>query len=492
MNDILNRGFVSPYIEFQFAAGTIDTIPPKYFASFHQIRTAETACTFELELLYAPDVYSASDATMLHKMLLSSVNQDVTYRYGYIAGGSTIPIIQDQVYAGQFLEYDETLADGYMTYKIKGVSHQVDMAQTHVQIQDFLRQQRETYEKLQPSRVVHDLLFTSAGNSTGLPAMFANYTPIFDNTDDEIDKSSLTVPDGTVHDLLLGTYDANNTYLPGGFVRLSNRMYGISDMLDNGLITEREIQLADAYNHLESLGQHQAITYEMEMAYQEVQAVSSMPFVCYFDNVIDGMGSNKRGMFYYVEKQHRQVTDIFTYNFGNNFIDSDVLSFDVSYDCTAAFSSVPALKEIQGNIDVNGNFIGTNNNITQTGNFRKNSYNTLSGFNESMFISESVINKGFNFPIDATMTIIGQTKCNKLYDVIRVNVYVNGVEHKILTGDYTIFGIEDNLSDAGFTTTFKLTKLERSNKNVRNRPAVMTNKNDSDAAITQETINNNP
>ena len=43
-----------------------------------------------------------------------------------------------------------------------------------------------------------------------------------------------------------------------------------------------------------------------------------------------------------------------------------------------------------------------------------------------------------------------------MLDKIHVDVYVNGVKNEILTGDYIIQGITDNLSADGFTTTFKL------------------------------------
>ena len=57
------------------------------------------------------------------------------------------------------------------------------------------------------------------------------------------------------------------------------------------------------------------------------------------------------------------------------------------------------------------------------------------------------------------MTVVGQTDCNQLMDKITVNVFVNGLEHLGLSGQYVIMGIEDDLSDSGFTTKFDLTKL---------------------------------
>ena len=56
------------------------------------------------------------------------------------------------------------------------------------------------------------------------------------------------------------------------------------------------------------------------------------------------------------------------------------------------------------------------------------------------------------------MTVLGQIEPNQLLDSITVNVMVNGVRHDVMSGKYTILGIEDDLSDSGFTTTFRLLK----------------------------------
>jgi hypothetical protein len=54
------------------------------------------------------------------------------------------------------------------------------------------------------------------------------------------------------------------------------------------------------------------------------------------------------------------------------------------------------------------------------------------------------------------MTVIGQTQCSQLLDKIQVNIMFNGVPHPGLSGRYVILEITDDLSDSGFTTTFKL------------------------------------
>ena len=107
-------------------------------------------------------------------------------------------------------------------------------------------------------------------------------------------------------------------------------------------------------------------------------------------------------------------------------------------------------------IDMNGNLIGSNYNEAKVSDFTKNTYNTLSGFDESSWVTLSMLSDSLNFSYSATMTVIGQTECNHLLDRITVNVFINGVPHIGLTGDYIILGITEDLSDSGFTTTFEL------------------------------------
>lgn len=85
-------------------------------------------------------------------------------------------------------------------------------------------------------------------------------------------------------------------------------------------------------------------------------------------------------------------------------------------------------------------------------------FETLSGFDESAFVTSSMLAKALHFPFEAEMTIVGQTDCNKLMDTIEVLVYVNGAKHELFSGKYVITDITDNLSQDGFTTTFKLLK----------------------------------
>ena len=84
----------------------------------------------------------------------------------------------------------------------------------------------------------------------------------------------------------------------------------------------------------------------------------------------------------------------------------------------------------------------------------------MQSFESEQILTADRLSKALNFPIDISITIMGQIKnLNKLLDRIQLYVWVNGVEHTVLSGTYIITAIEDkiNASD-GFTTSFELTK----------------------------------
>jgi hypothetical protein len=56
------------------------------------------------------------------------------------------------------------------------------------------------------------------------------------------------------------------------------------------------------------------------------------------------------------------------------------------------------------------------------------------------------------------MTVFGQTELTHLLDMIRVNVVFNGAVNKLLSGNYIIMGVTDEISDSGFTTTLEIQK----------------------------------
>lgn len=462
MNKILNYGYVRPFIQFQFENGqTIDTIPPRYFASFQQKRTVKEACTFELRLQYVPGNFNEETASIIHGLLLNNVNNKVTYRYGYKVPGQYAPICQNQYYSGIFTTYSETINDGVLEYVISGISECVNLFSQNVQVQDFIRLLGGMTQIIKPSAVVKELIYNAT--STGIPQLFDGFKIDISEEDEPVSVRSINIEDGPLHDVFFGSVDTDGTKLPGGLVSLSHKNVG--DAID---IMSRLLSDQVAYNkwseyyyrnrYISSSLSKEELGGRYSGSKYDLTKITKIPFICYYDNVIDSIGSSDKGSFHYVPKYNNQPTSIFTYAVGNNIIDSDVLSFSCTYDCITALASKSALNTVESDIDVGGEAISSNYVSLQTNGFTVNTYNTPSGFDESVIRLSNTFANAFNYPLEAEMTIVGQTDCNQLLDVIEVYVYVNGVKHEALTGKYVIMEISDSLSEDGFTTTFKLNR----------------------------------
>ena len=463
MNSILNRGFVSPYIEFHFAAGTIDTLPPRYFASFQQNRSVDKSCSFTLTLIYAPENFDDDTAMIIDRFLLSSVKKDVSYRYGYKTAHGGLSL-QNRCYKGIFTTYNEDIQEGYLVYTISGFAKSIELTSPTVCVSDYINRLKGIIDRRKPSYIVKDLIYGNGiAANTGISDYFKNYEIFIDHTDETVLTSSVNIQDGPLHDVFFGTAKSDGSTLPNGLVSLSYREYTPQSILDNQLLPKEVITRASEYSlrlRYNSSGMSDSEIAVGESAQNALKNLKKMPFICFYDNAVSSIDSGSHGSFYYVEKYTRQPTNIFRYNFGNNFIDSDVLSFNVSYDSSKAVASVPSLQEVTADIDAGGEAIGSNYNNMRADGFVENTYSTPSGFNESAFISTTTMASAMIFPFEATMTVVGQTDCNRLMDCVRVLVYVNGKEHLAMSGDYTILGIEDELSENGFTTTFKLIKSD--------------------------------
>lgn len=505
MNDILNRGYVSPYIQFIFGNGlfSLDTIPPRYFASFEQVRTVKEACSFTLNLTYAPGMANEKTADIIHKVLLSSVNLPVTYRYGYKTPGGGLQL-QNVAYAGQFLEYTESLDnDGTLSYSIKGTAREVDRTGQIYNIQDFLG--IFTWNFMQkPSNLVSLLVDENynIGFRNYVPEIrefFKDYTFNIQHTDEELRMDSIIVPNGTIRDIFCGKTNKDGTYNPSGFVSYSHRILdgGYQEALSQQLISNNlyEALLAadigyDILNRYASSSAN-SLLQTWDNARNSYSKVKKMPYVCFFDNVIDDIGSTGKGRFNYVEKCNRQATNVFYYNYGNNFLDSDVLSFSADYSGAIAMASVGALQNMSSNIDANGQQISSNYTIVEPEAFRRTSYSTLSGFKEDAFVSDTVIADALTYPYTAKMSVVGQTDVLdlNLMDTIRVNIFVNGVEHPTLSGEYQITGISDSLSSSGFTTDFDLVRLAPQEIDDTLPDYISNNTPNSQAQANQDAIN---
>lgn len=456
-NAILRKGAVSPYMNFQFAAGTIDTIPPRYFLHFHQDRSVKKACSFTLEILYAPGNFGESTANLIHGMLLSSSKQPVYYQYGYKTDGG--PVIQKQCYTGIFTTYTETIHEGWLTYTISGISSAVEDLNPNVCIINYLAELKDKNTPIQPSEIA-EALVTGSASSVGISKYFENFDIIIHHTDEKVDPRSINISNGSLHDVFCGTSKSDGTVYSNGLVNYSYTKHTPNEILSGNLLSASSMVMGMQYNVMNrwnSSGMNDLVKSGKDAA-NAINQLQKMPFVCFFDNVVSGMSSGKKGTFNYVEKFNVTSVRDFTFEFGNNFLESDVLSFDVTLDCAPAIASIPSLKEITADIDSDGESIGSNYNALQTDLLEKNTYNTPSGFRESAFLSSTTLASALNFPFEASMTVIGQIEPNQLLDSITVNVTVNGVPHEVMSGKYTILGIEDDLSDGGFTTTFRLLK----------------------------------
>lgn len=504
MNDILNRGFVSPYIQFIFGNGlfSLDTLPPRYFSSFEQTRTVKEACSFTLNLTYAPGLANEKTADIIHRVLLSSVNLPVTYQYGYKTPGGGLQL-QNVAYAGKFLEYTESLeSDGTLSYIIKGTAHEVDKTGQIYNIQDFLNNFAYNF-RTQPSRLVSLLVDENydIGYRYFIPEIrefFKDYTFNIEHTDDSVVMDTIQIPNGTIRDIFCGKTNKDNTYNPSGFVSYSNRyidnyQQALSEHLISNDLYQALLRSDNEYSILNRYASSSLKNWEAgaQIIYNSYEKIRKIPFVCFFDNVIDSIGSTGKGKFNYVEKSHRQVTNVFFYNYGNNFLDSDVISFQADYSGAIAMSSVGALQNMSSNIDANGQQISSNYNIVQNDAFTRNSYSTLSGFNEDALVSNTVVSDALTYPYTAKMTVVGQTEVLdlNLMDTIRVNIFVNGVEHPTLSGEYQIQGISDSLSASGFTTDFDLVRLHEQNIDNDIPEYVSNNTPESNAYENQEALN---
>lgn len=448
MNSILNNGVVTPIIHFQFADGNyIDTYPtPRYFLSFSQKRSVKKACSFSLTLTYPPGNFGESEAILMHQLLLSNANQRVLYRYGYsVPGGS--PKWQNQEYVGIFTKYLETINDGYLQYTITGIAQAIECTSPEAKIHDYISNLIEQQGKKQPSAILKDMVSGNGFEDDTIKNFFTNYNTQIDESDEQIDvKSFQSVPQQncTIHDVIFGKNNTDGSSYVGGIVNYGIKSISAGEAYQSGIIS------ASQYNAWQTLVNHglsgQAAAF----------APPKQRFMSFFDNVSTG---GKAGTFYYVPETGNQTGSIFTYNFGNDFIDSDVLGFHVDADWTAALGNAGSLGNTRSSIDAGGQNVGSTLSTTKLPTFNTNIYNTPSGFDTNAFLTSSTLSTLFNFPINATMEVLGQTDCNKLMDRVQVNIHVNGMPHPALTGMYVITDIEDNLSESGFTTSFTMFKL---------------------------------
>lgn len=486
MNEILKYGFARPYIIFQFESGevTIDTIPPRYFVSFENNRTCDKACQFKLTLSYVPGTAGEDNAAIaIQQQLLSQINKPVRYQYGFYTADRAAPILQNQAYSGILLQYEESLDGNTLSYILSGTSQEIDSTATEYDIHDFMETVKKAYpQEIQPSMIVdflclqrQDLYETeaqryanlyirnnagrtafNAAQKTGIPEYMAQFDKDIDHDDDAVETSGISIEGHTVHDIFCGRSCANGTGGTNGLVYYSKKSVCPNEILSS-------MTLAQRFNTFE-LSDRDAQTAEILRRYSSqaledfsMQATYTQKYVAFFDNVISGLDSQSKGTFHYKPQIKTTADSEFVFNYGNTFLDSDVLSFNATIDCTIAYAAQKGRNAASSNIDAGGEYIGGTYVTSQTDNFVKNSYTTLSGFKDEAGMTETTIADALTLPFTATMEVLGQiNECNKLLDFIDVTVMMNGKLNVGLTGKYVVKGVTDSLSSNGFTTSFDL------------------------------------
>lgn len=473
-NHILNYGVTTPFVLFNFAAGSIEsTIKPKYFVDLTHNRTCKQACTFTLKIMYVPDTFEEGRPTLIDNMLVTSRNQRVTYQYGYYDWRGARHV-QYQTYVGQLNKYDcdVDIASGCITYTVQGNAVAVELLNEQVTL---LNSDHNKY-KWTPAEVV-EISSRTDFETRPFYKLGLYYDRVISQTDEFV-----PLPDYTqqgMMNIILGTAkaakDSDNNELQtnidrdGGIVQHSRvKLYNtIQEMYNAGVITAEEfitfpnsaslsLEL-NALNALSNIG-NIADNGRANTMINKINNLWYSPFMSYFDDFASM--SHKYGTFYYVPKEKGMASDTFVYEYGNNVQQSDVINVSFSYDGSVALANSSASSSIAASIDDEGTNIGQTNSTTNVLSLGRNTYPTLSGFKEDRFLSQRELSSYMIYPSKATITIMGQIQPSNLLDVVDLIIFINGTKHPTLSGEYTVLGITDNVSSSGFTTTLELVRKE--------------------------------
>lgn len=444
-NEILKYGIATPFVLFNFAnmasIESSDNNRPRYFMSLEHNRTCTKACTFKLTIVYVPDTFSPGQPTIIDNMLVSTVRQQISYHYGYYDYFG-VKHIQQQLYVGQVYTYNSDInaSTGTITYTIEGTSHVAQLTSEYAEI-------KGTADLRQPSKYFRNRLRDWKGD--GFEWLKRYYAIHIEHTDKLVQIPNLGR--APVLDLIMGksnniTKNDGNIAKVGGLVDYSLALPGNSmeELHNKGYVSQT---LYDQYQRASSGEQAKKL-------WQEVQDKLGTPYVCYIDDSYSE--HDKYGTLHYVPRRGNETDNVFHFDYGNHFRDSDVLNFSVTYDGSVALAAASATQNISVGVDAEGNPIGASNVITNVNNLARNSFPTLSGFNEDAFVSKHQLSKIMLYQFEATMTIMGQIRPNQLLDIIEVVITINGTEVPELTGRYQILEINDSVSEGGFTTTFRL------------------------------------
>ena len=450
---ILRQGVATPYVLFNFRAGSIESKidDPRYFMSLEHTRTCREACTFKLTIVYVPDTFSPGNPTLIDNLILSSVREKISYRYGYCDSYGNI-YMQECSYSGQLYTYntDINIDSGVLTYTVEGTAAVADLSNSIASLPGGVRWQPSVYLKDQLSKA----------SEGGLFDLKQYYALDIDDRQDEI----VDIPEfgnAPVLDLLMGTVQTgaiSDKGLPtrkGGLVQLSHckRARSMEEGYALGLVSQEDYEKWSNKKLSQARSSNSASAQSLQNDIKELESQLVTPYICYIDDI---ESDGKCGTFHYVKRDGQETDDVFMYEFGNDCKDSNVLSFSVSYDGSKAVAAAPASNNISNSISAEGSNQGSSNTVCFTGNLGRNTYPTLSGFDEDYFISKQKLSDIMLYPYEADMTIVGELKPHQLLDTIYVVVKLNGTEHPTLTGTYQILDISDHVGSDGFTTTFHL------------------------------------
>ena len=462
-------GVITPYIKIAFGDWGIISVDssPRYFVNISHNRTCDMACSARITLKYVPETFKRGQPNDLDILILSNLNQPITYMYGYYDSYGRLHI-HEALYVGVYYTYksDFDIESGCVTYEIEVLGKQVEFLNKIGKI-EMHRQ------PVQPSMVVQTAIEFASNYSTGFDVIRDNFdwrnNISHEDVMVEIPTKYINMP---IIDIILGTkrsIDKNNGQIvrTGGLVEYARTPTGFETLTDPDSINKYN----RAKNYMRSSGS--TIKSEQGKYIQWVDNLAtSVPFISYFDNIKTSSG--KWGSFYFRPKtaEAKGANEVYVINmddennfkWGNHINDSRVRSFTVDWDGGKASASYRASEKVVSGIDLDGGNTGASNMISKILGFSDNVYNSISKFKSDGVLSISRLADILNYPTSATLQVLGELYPHHLLDYIYIVVYLNGTEHSILSGEYQIIEITDELSENGFFTTFKLTRREISDK----------------------------
>ena len=453
----LNGGVATPFVKIDFDGWGSITVAqhPRYFISLNHVRNTDKACVATFVLKYVPETFEKGQPTDLDIMLMNMQgrNDSITYVYGFYDSYGKLHV-QQCYYKGRFEKYkaDFDITTATVTYTFDVYAKQVDFLNTIISTE-------ASKNPMQPSRYLDNLFYTH--NSFKDLANYYERSIITRDMVVQIPSFSNT----TLTDFLLGTVqrtDGNNGNVvrTGGLVQLAQT----ESMASKLGITEQWTNFNNVIdNFMPSWG---ASSVRTALNHYNTELNKTTPYVCYFDDIsVNG----KFGTIYFRPKEALadgstggyfiNLDENGNFEYGNNIRTSVVQDFSVQWDSGAVSASFKSSEQITNSIDIEGNNIGVTNNSAKLLSLGNNVYNSIAKFKRDATTSMSEIYDKLTYPFKASLKILGELYPHHLLDVIYIVVYMNGTEHKTLSGLYQILSISDELGDSYFYTNLELLKI---------------------------------